>query len=1042
MPKRPVRRPRRTAVAYLRASKDEQRLSSRSPARQHRGLGRRASVRVAVWCIDQGVRSVSPIAERPALRAALAALREHERACSSLPNAIGSRGRRARGGRRARRDDRGCPRRERQRRGQRRLARRRVHPHRDRRRSPVRARPDSRPNLRRACGQASPRRTRRLGAVRLRARRATACASSLIERERRRSRALANFAPRPVASRRCGAARRRRGTSAARGGVLCADRSHACSIGARSHPSESPLTSFGAPTNLGATMSGQPIFRVTNHHTDACGAPPAIDDSEPNRYLGYFENEHGEQASLRVRPHSSDGNVVAGRRWVGASARRSSRERCRRRPGSNRAGVAGRLLEGGNACLICSGPTGEAPWTTRSRARVDRAGAEKRAAVCGAADVGCPGPVRDLSGTPLSARANPRDRSARPWHAVREARRRSWPRSRPLTSRAGRRRRSCTSSSARTSKRSSPTPASTTTAGCLATSSRSCALTCVRGLQSGLHAGSLRRVRPRSARRLLVPAAASARAAAAGAWQTRRRSWSIGSCPDVPVRQYVLSLPYELRRLAAFKADVLTALARIFVEAIFASYRARAKRTGIEDAQCGAVNFVQRFGSLNLNVHFHSSSSTACSPATRSGRALFHPAAAPTRADLEAIVARTRAARGVAAPPRLPGRAPLEERSNEPPAQTALDACAAIAMGRGQVATLPRDGRSDDDGQARPTSAPTSPRSRSNATASTCTPACASKPATTSVANGSVRYGARPPLSLERLRRLPGGRVAYRLKYVSRGRRGKHRVMTGMEFMARLAAIICPPRYPLTQIRGRARTAQRVAARGRAQAARAAAMRCDAARAEQPRAADKPTAQGRNGSEVATSARPIRGTLPAEGAATATGPAPADDALQAPPRLAHARRRTAAAGRRHRARAEHALRAALGSAARRRALRRPAAGGLGDAAAPVSPWTFSSARSATAGCACSPSSPSASPCAASSRTSGCRPTPPPSPERATRPTTSGRRARRRSSPSASRKARGGEAGARAKTGADGARRPRCALELLNLVRSCHIPVGT
>jgi hypothetical protein len=41
--------------------------------------------------------------------------------------------------------------------------------------------------------------------------------------------------------------------------------------------------------------------------------------------------------------------------------------------------------------------------------------------------------------------------------------------------------------------------------------------------------------------------------------------------PDVPVRQYVLSLPYEVRKLAAFKADVLTALGRIFVEAIFAA---------------------------------------------------------------------------------------------------------------------------------------------------------------------------------------------------------------------------------------------------------------------------------------------------------------------------------------------------------------------------------------------------------------------------------------------------------------------------------------
>ena len=44
------------------------------------------------------------------------------------------------------------------------------------------------------------------------------------------------------------------------------------------------------------SMSDQPIFRVANHHTAACGRPPAVDDSEPNRYLGYFENEHGEQA--------------------------------------------------------------------------------------------------------------------------------------------------------------------------------------------------------------------------------------------------------------------------------------------------------------------------------------------------------------------------------------------------------------------------------------------------------------------------------------------------------------------------------------------------------------------------------------------------------------------------------------------------------------------------------------------------------------------------------------------------------------------------
>lgn len=63
------------------------------------------------------------------------------------------------------------------------------------------------------------------------------------------------------------------------------------------------------------------------------------------------------------------------------------------------------------------------------------------------------------------------------------------------------------------------------------------------------------------------------------------------------------------------------------------------------------------------------------------------------------------------------------------------------------------------------------------------------------------RYGARPPLSRERLRLLSGGRVAYRVKYVSRGR-AKHRVMTSIELLARLSALLPPPRDPLTRYHG------------------------------------------------------------------------------------------------------------------------------------------------------------------------------------------------------------------------------------------------
>jgi hypothetical protein len=271
--------------------------------------------------------------------------------------------------------------------------------------------------------------------------------------------------------------------------------------------------------------------------------------------------------------------------------------------------------------------------------------------------------------------------------------------------------------------------------------------------------------------------------------------------PDVPVRQYVLSLPYELRRLAAFKADVLTALGRIFVETIFASYRGRAKRGGVLDGQCGAINFVHRAGSMNLHVHFHVAVLDGVFVREPDAGVLFHPASAPTREELAAIVARVRKRAGAWL--RRHGyldERPLDERSNEPPLQTALDACAAIAVGRGQVSILPNaeapEEADDESAPDKPAVAVAFDRDGYNLHAGVRIEA-----GDDLGRERLCRYGARPPLSLERLRRLPGGRAAYRLKYVSRGR-GKHRIMTGLEFMARLAALIAPPRYPLLRYAG------------------------------------------------------------------------------------------------------------------------------------------------------------------------------------------------------------------------------------------------
>lgn len=67
--------------------------------------------------------------------------------------------------------------------------------------------------------------------------------------------------------------------------------------------------------------------------------------------------------------------------------------------------------------------------------------------------------------------------------------------------------------------------------------------------------------------------------------------------PHVPMRQWVLSLPHDLRPLVAYDADLRKALLRIFLRAVFGWLRRQARRLGVRDSRCGSVTFLQRFGS-------------------------------------------------------------------------------------------------------------------------------------------------------------------------------------------------------------------------------------------------------------------------------------------------------------------------------------------------------------------------------------------------------------------------------------------------------------
>jgi hypothetical protein len=76
--------------------------------------------------------------------------------------------------------------------------------------------------------------------------------------------------------------------------------------------------------------------------------------------------------------------------------------------------------------------------------------------------------------------------------------------------------------------------------------------------------------------------------------------------PHVPVRQWVLSLPYRLRYLVAWNHDLCRAVLAVYARTLLAFQRRRACRGRGRGGQSGCVTVIQRFGGgLNLNVHFH-----------------------------------------------------------------------------------------------------------------------------------------------------------------------------------------------------------------------------------------------------------------------------------------------------------------------------------------------------------------------------------------------------------------------------------------------------
>ena len=80
--------------------------------------------------------------------------------------------------------------------------------------------------------------------------------------------------------------------------------------------------------------------------------------------------------------------------------------------------------------------------------------------------------------------------------------------------------------------------------------------------------------------------------------------------PTVQIRQWVCTLPWELRVRVGYDRDLCAMVVDTFVREVMRSYRWRAKRlfglSSVDEAFTGTVTVIQRFDSaLRLNVHAH-----------------------------------------------------------------------------------------------------------------------------------------------------------------------------------------------------------------------------------------------------------------------------------------------------------------------------------------------------------------------------------------------------------------------------------------------------
>jgi hypothetical protein len=112
--------------------------------------------------------------------------------------------------------------------------------------------------------------------------------------------------------------------------------------------------------------------------------------------------------------------------------------------------------------------------------------------------------------------------------------------------------------------------------------------------------------------------------------------------PNVPHRQWVVSVPKRIRYLFRNHRETVGAVLRIFMRALETTLASKSPGSP-PGSRFGAVAFVHHFGSsLNQHIHFHCIVPDGVFSEGSDGEALFHEATSLTEADIEAVGQKTR----------------------------------------------------------------------------------------------------------------------------------------------------------------------------------------------------------------------------------------------------------------------------------------------------------------------------------------------------------------------------------------------------------------